>query len=420
MHQGRYPGNDWRRGVSPMRRFQDPVRHVSLDRYILKGVSPLNRPEGRASTRRGVSPLNREDGNNDFGHDSTMAKTSTLLNWSLMSQTANKVPGFIETRQPRFKPPKLNLGIKSSTNNQNMQASKKETVKVPGASTDAKRKPLPSSSEVSTSKEQTSSVKTVTPSHTKKAVDVSTMDLPEWNSDLSRSASSSSTSCSSSTSLDLNEENVMTKHTAESDQTSPAKAPKKKVRFSQVAWSSDVDERTIKTRFSKPQSECDRDGQPLLRPPPPPLVPYTRDANRRLVPPMSKLSLEDIQLINESRKRRRDMSSVHTSDVKKRKVAPPDGRNEVGYVTRPKQWWLRKRRQLSRKQDKQSSSSTSSSAVSATTSATTASPGSASSSCPTSISAAPTAFSSHRRSFKRRAPDDDCCSGDGVKRSRLN
>ncbi|XP_067678628.1 uncharacterized protein [Haliotis asinina] len=482
--------NDWRRGVSPMKRFQDPVCQVSLDRYSLRGVSPLNRPEGRTQGTRGVSPLNRQNGNNDFGQDSSpngvMAWTSTPMDRSLMSETTYKVSvsDLIRPRQPLFKPPKLNLGIKSSTNNQNTLTSKKETVTVPSASNDAGRKPLPSSSDVSISKKQTSCVKTVTPPHIKKVVDVSTMNLPEWISDTSISplASSSTTSCSSSTSLDLNVENVMTKQSAVSndkvvevstmnlpewindisrwastpttssssstsldlneenvmpkqttafdDKTPPAKVPKKRVRFSQVAWPSDVDESVIKLRFSQPQaraftivydedqSELDRDSKPQLRPPPPPLVPYTGDANRRLVPSMSKLSLEDVLLVNESRKRRRDMTSFPTGDVKKRKIAPLDGRNETVYVTRPKQWWLRKRRQARRKQDQPSSSSTSTSAVSATTSTiTTISPGSASYSCPTSISGA---SSSHRRSHKKRAPDDDSCSGDGFKRSRLN
>ncbi|XP_067678624.1 uncharacterized protein [Haliotis asinina] len=496
--------NDWRRGVSPMRRFQDPVRQVSLDRYSLRGVSPLNRPEGRTQGTRGVSPLNRQNGN-DFGQDSSpngvMAWTSTPIDRSLMSETTYKVSvsDLIRPRQPLFKPPILNLGIKSSTNNQNTLTSKKETVKVPSASNDAGRKPLPSSSHVSISKKQTSCVKTVTPPHTEKAflpfffveanllfivdvVDVSSMNLPEWISDISPLASSSTTSCSSSTSLNLNEENMMTKQSAVSndkvvkvstmnlpewiydisrwastpttscssstsldlneenvmpkqtaasdDKTPPAKVPKKRVRFSQVAWPSDVDESVIKLKFSQPQaraftivydedqSELDRDSQPQLRPPPPPLVPYTGDVNRRLVPSMSRLSLEDVLLVNESRKRRKDMTSVPTGDVKKRKIAPSDGRNETSYVTRPKQWWLRKRRQARRKQYQPSSSSTSTSAVSATTSTiTTISPGSASYSCPTSISGA---SSSRRRSLKRRAPDDDSCSGDGFKRSRLN
>ncbi|XP_067678622.1 uncharacterized protein [Haliotis asinina] len=439
--------NDWRRGVSPMRRFQDPVRQVSLDRYSLRGVSPLNRPEGRTQGTRGVSPLNRQNGN-DFGQDSSpngvMAWTSTPIDRSLMSETTYKVSvsDLIRSRQPLFKPPKLNLGIKSSTNNQNTLTSKKETVKVPSASNDAGRKPLPSSSHVSISKKQTSCVKTVTPPHTKKAflpfffveanllfivdvVDVSSMNLPEW------------ISCESvhyeSARVDLRyiPLGVHPNHflLILNKPTPPAKVPKKRVRFSQVAWPSDVDESVIKLKFSQPQaraftivyhedqSELDRDSQPQLRPPPPPLVPYTGDVNRRLVPSMSRLSLEDVLLVNESRKRRRDMASVFTGDVKKRKIAPSDGRNETSYVTRPKQWWLRKRRQARRKQD-QPSSSTSTSAVSATTSTiTTISPGSASYSCPTSISGA---SSSHRRSLKRRAPDDDSCSGDGFKRSRLN
>ncbi|XP_071099733.1 uncharacterized protein [Haliotis cracherodii] len=493
------------------------AQEADVQRINLRGLSPLNRSERTAQGRRGVSPLNREDGNQVSGQDATLNNAVAIrpnpvdrshengdhVTPSIKPET-NRVSlsAYIGIRQPRYKPPKLNLGIKSSINNQNVPTPKKETATVPCASTseanksgpvkvispgskaeslnladivapellesakhaqsplelkhlrmmsefiksvrrgDAELKPLPSSSEESASEDQHPTVKTVTPTNTKKAVDASTVDLPETESDSDTDVSrcSSSTSCSASKNLDSNKEKEKTKQaTARADQTgeitktSPANVPTKKVKFSQVSWTSDIDEKTLKLRFSQPQARASapwydenqpdqaRDNKPRLRPPPPPLVPYTGNANRRLVPPMSRLSLGDIQLITESRKRRRNMLDVHTGDSKKRKIATLEDSTEVKFVARPKQWWLRKRRQQRRNQDNPPSSSISLSAAifaaSTATATTTSTTTSASSSNPTS---AKTASTSSRRSVKRKASDDDACSGDGVKRSRPN
>ncbi|XP_046379669.2 uncharacterized protein DDB_G0271670-like [Haliotis rufescens] len=579
MHQRRYSGYDPpRRGVSPLNRYQDPRRvcpgnrhqdprrgisalhcqeegtymgNLSRDRLFptgagryamnrtwtrpsaqeadvqrinLRGLSPLNRPERTAPSRRGVSLLNLEDGNQVSGQDATLNKAVTIKPNPVDRSHENGDPSikpetnrvslsaYIGIRQPLYKPPKLNLGIKSSTNNQNVPTSK-ETATVPCASTseanksgpvkvispgskaeslnladivapelletakhaqsplelkhlrmmsefiqsvrrgDAELKPLPSSSEESASEDQPPNVKTVTPTNTQKAVDASTVALPETESDsdtdVSRSTSSSSTSCSASKIPNSHEEKEKTKQsTARADQTglitrnSPANVRTKKVKFSQVSWTSDIDEKTLKLRFSQPQARASapwydenqpeqaRDRKPRLRPPPPPLVPYTGNANRRLVPPMSRLSLGDIQLITESRKRRRNMLDVHTGDSKKRKVASSEDSTEVQFVARPKQWWLRKRRQQRKTQDNPPSSSTSSSAATSTASTatattTTSTTTSASSSSSTSATissspAVPTASTSSRRSVKRKASDDGAYSGDRVKRSRPN
>ncbi|XP_048242421.1 uncharacterized protein LOC125374806 [Haliotis rufescens] len=353
MHQRSYSGHDPpRRGVSPLNRYQDPRRvcpgnrhqdprrgisalycqeegtymgNLSRDRLFpngagryamnrtwtrpsaqeadvqrinLRGLSPLNRPERTAPSRRGVSPLNLENGNQVSGQDATLNNAVAIkpnpvdrshengdhVTPSIKPETnRDSLSAYIGIRQPRFKPPKLNLGIKSSTNNQNVPTPKKETATVPCASTseanksgpvkvispgskaeslnladivapemlesakhaqsplelkhlrmmsefiqsvrrgDAELKPLPSSSEESASEDQPPTVKTVTPTHTKKAVDASTVALPETESDsdtdVSRSTSSSSTSCSASKIPNSHEEKEKTKQaTACADQ----------------------------------------------------------------------------------------------------------------------------------------------------------------------------------------------------------